>query len=848
MDEIHGTVNGLGICTRIDGAPQDIAYIDDSSIDQVEPNGPPMIRGGQHTVDSDSIFDLNSDEVIDDESIVVVSGKSGDSVVPSSDTTSNVGSPQVGMSSERIPNHLEDLEQKSFDRRVTNELFDALDSDNNLADEYIVVSSMQQRWDKFLNSLGKDHSQQMDTETTTIAITSSSFDNDDDDNIITVVSPTKPIIDTSLAPSIIEDNSNGWRVFGWTPFGSDSSWSSTPSIFVTFMLGLLIAICSTYLYIIRNTTRRRVASIPPLSPSQSTKNTESNAEDSRQPSPISSLSINSTTAGLVEPSLCVEAVPSEGTGKDQMVHNDNKSDNLDEASAALALLSLSEETNATSTPTSQAGNPSYKETTNGYEIQQNLTNRRTPDGSHNNQNLYSSKKHLLEGKASREESEQESSKRFKLGCRREGNQGVTDKSATTGSLAATNDGGMEDENFMLAATIKDTQQVLLQCGQDPSLAPIVALFRHERHEMMKSQREFEHGRRIWDDQQRQMERQHSLHQQKETIEALLNNGSSGGGKTWQQEHDDRKRLKEMRNQCWSSVTRLLIEIILVHRLANHLGLLILRRWQKIQQQGGMLGDDPLSRAGWWLSTLAELVSKAFNVTAGGFHFSSFLRLFPSFLGQQACSQCSSTALDISTNEIELIEPTSPSGSYFDAIMYYATPSSALEIVLGLVDPIVSSSVCYGTCVLRWIGLVLGILIIHSVLRVFSVPTAVHNGVNAVGAYWIFLILSPPPALQEPQPAMWQWAILGASISLLYGMVQWQYWCCQRLLGCTSNRDKATPNNDKTSQKLRLSLRRMNQLHERIQFVRFALIVLTTVFWWFYYNRIFSTQKPLSATT
>jgi hypothetical protein len=54
----------------------------------------------------------------------------------------------------------------------------------------------------------------------------------------------------------------------------------------------------------------------------------------------------------------------------------------------------------------------------------------------------------------------------------------------------------------LATTIQDAKQALAHCGQDPSLAPIVALLRHERQELVQSQRELEHSRRQWDQHQR----------------------------------------------------------------------------------------------------------------------------------------------------------------------------------------------------------------------------------------------------------------------------------------------------------------------------------------------------------
>ena len=186
--------------------------------------------------------------------------------------------------------------------------------------------------------------------------------------------------------------------------------------------------------------------------------------------------------------------------------------------------------------------------------------------------------------------------------------------------------------------------------------------------------------------------------------------------------------------------------------------------------------------------------------------------------------------------MDSLESSTQTATYLGTILYYITPASPAEMFYGVWEPFISSSLCYGICLLRWGGLVFAISLCHSMLRAFSVPAFVHNGINLIGAYWLYSILSPPPSLQESESAVWQWEILGISVAALYGMVQWQYWNCQSLLDTSSN-VKTPPrfSNNQTHQAFRLAVRRMNQIQERIQFLRLALIAVSSVFWCYYYH-------------
>ena len=287
----------------------------------------------------------------------------------------------------------------------------------------------------------------------------------------------------------------------------------------------------------------------------------------------------------------------------------NKVDNLEEAAAALALLSLAEDAQIPATSDSQTTQTGSGESTgdnpNNHDLATTAALEPHP--------IQNAKKHQLEERVSRKDGAIQSFKRHKSSSNDAGNpEGASTESQ---SVMATNiNGAQQTESMTLAATIQSTQQALLQCGQDASLAPFVAMIQHVGQQMIKSQHELENDRRKWENRQREMEGRHILHPTQGSMEALVNQaGPAGVMKTWQQEHDDSKRLQEMRNDCWAAVTRLLVEVVLIHRLANHLGLLILRSWKRIEQQGALYDDDPLSRFGLWISALTELVRKSIKL-------------------------------------------------------------------------------------------------------------------------------------------------------------------------------------------------------------------------------------------
>ena len=136
----------------------------DSSIDNLIVESE---RGGQDPPDNDftgsSIqVDLASlDQLVDDdEYLVVVSGGSGGSSVPPlSDELSN-GSVQVGRLQEELkqnhqqqrPNEQHPAKPRELDRQIIKEMLDSPINMDEIEDEYIVVSSTQQRWDKFVES------------------------------------------------------------------------------------------------------------------------------------------------------------------------------------------------------------------------------------------------------------------------------------------------------------------------------------------------------------------------------------------------------------------------------------------------------------------------------------------------------------------------------------------------------------------------------------------------------------------------------------------------------------------------------------------------------------------------
>lgn len=154
-----------------------------------------------------------------------------------------------------------------------------------------------------------------------------------------------------------------------------------------------------------------------------------------------------------------------------------------------------------------------------------------------------------------------------------------------------------------------------------------------------------------------------------------------------------------------------------------------------------------------------------------------------------------------------------------------------------------SGLCYAMCIMRWGGILLATFLVHSLLRIFSAPMSLHNGVNLLGAYWLYMSSSSSfsvgKATSDTQSSTtaftitthWQWLVLGASMASLFGMVQFQYWQGQSHI---ERKWTTLPNDDHDHLLLlRQPMRQMKQFYKRLQFLRLVLIVTYALSWWWW---------------
>jgi hypothetical protein len=294
----------------------------------------------------------------------------------------------------------------------------------------------------------------------------------------------------------------------------------------------------------------------------------------------------------------------------------------------------------------------------------------------------------------------------------------------------------------------------------------------------------------------------------------------------------------------------------------------LQVWKKTQQEQQHASmDNALAQVGVLLSTVAELVRRtnaAIPISRRHHVFVSILfkpgewspRCNAVFVAQsllfafrtnsmdcpftprlrQACSTCSTGA--------SVLSEASPS-SY----MYYFLPSpssSELFYLKAWWITVVDSGLCYTICITRWGSILLATFLVHSLLRFFSAPMSVHNGVNLLGAFWLYMSSTPSSSslagaatsdelsIKTSLSFMhWQWLVLAASISSLFGIVQFQYWQGQSHI---ERKWKTLPNDDHDHHLMvRQTMKQMNQFYQRLQFLRLVLIVTYVLSWWWWFK-------------
>ena len=131
----------------------------------------------------------------------------------------------------------------------------------------------------------------------------------------------------------------------------------------------------------------------------------------------------------------------------------------------------------------------------------------------------------------------------------------------------------------MAQDIKLVQKVLQDNGVDASLAPHVAISLQTSERIIDSQHKVERGRLLFENHQRQLDRQLSERQHQESMQAAKYDPN------W------KEKLERKRDECWKVTTRIVIEVICAYKFSNIFRLL----WNVYQNQRAMFSVPEVTR-------------------------------------------------------------------------------------------------------------------------------------------------------------------------------------------------------------------------------------------------------------
>ena len=131
----------------------------------------------------------------------------------------------------------------------------------------------------------------------------------------------------------------------------------------------------------------------------------------------------------------------------------------------------------------------------------------------------------------------------------------------------------------MAQDIKLVQKVLQDNGVDASLAPHVAISLQTSERIINSQHKVERGRLLFENHQRQLDRQLSERQHQESMQAAKYDPN------W------KEKLERKRDKCWKVTTRIVIEAICAYKFSNVFRPL----WNVYQNQRAMFSVPEVTR-------------------------------------------------------------------------------------------------------------------------------------------------------------------------------------------------------------------------------------------------------------
>jgi hypothetical protein len=254
----------------------------------------------------------------------------------------------------------------------------------------------------------------------------------------------------------------------------------------------------------------------------------------------------------------------------------------------------------------------------------------------------------------------------------------------------------------LAEDTQLLQKVLQEQSMDPSLAPQLAMCLQSSHHLVQSQRELHYQQAVWTYHQRQLDRQLSEQQHRESIQAIKYDSN------W------KEKLRHQRDKCWNvsnGFFRLVWEVLLIQQAVRG----ILPVWKHYNSYNNYDWDNAEGKR-------------------GGFYNRLLRDMLWSVLSQ-ICDCPGQHSTSLHGEDATMVTWKSTIGAY---AVVSSTGIYPISSVLLLVHKSLSSwfdmdfCTCYGYCLISLSLLGMTTAMFHYLLRLLAIPHILHHIVNAMG--------------------------------------------------------------------------------------------------------------------
>ncbi|CAJ1962973.1 unnamed protein product [Cylindrotheca closterium] len=304
----------------------------------------------------------------------------------------------------------------------------------------------------------------------------------------------------------------------------------------------------------------------------------------------------------------------------------------------------------------------------------------------------------------------------------------------------------------LVRDIKLAEDFLAENGLDRSLAQQLAVSMTTSEAAAESQRQLEAQRMMMDHHQRTLDRQLSQRQHEESLHA------SKYDPNWTE------KLEKKRDLCWSTTTRIVFEVLVIH----------------------------------YLSMILKPVMNSFTSQS----YLSFQEL--GRLAIYAICDCGSSTDGIVSSPVSTALFSTPRTLVlFDYI--------GLNYILAM-----DAGLCYGHCLLSFGCTAVCVAAIHQGLRILSAPFLVHQIVNVAS---LALLFGGPNISLEALVSFSKIHMLGIGLLCIFGMVQWNFSNCRRRVQHACKSPTAFPEN------LETSMQQLDTLYMQLCLVRYAMVTV-----------------------